>query len=61
MSAITWAIQRLREPSTYAGLAGLLGAFGLADATSWAHDISMAVMGLSGVAAMLLKEAGSGK
>lgn len=53
-----WAIARLREPSTYAGLGALLVAFHVADASSWANVIETAAIGITGVVAMALKEAG---
>lgn len=54
---VVWAVARLREPSTYAGLIGVLAYFNVPDASSWAHDLTMAGMGVAGVAAMILKEA----
>lgn len=51
---MTWLLNRLREPSTYAGLAGLALAFGLTD-TQWA-TISTAIAGVAGVIAMLLHD-----
>ena len=55
MNYVSWLLNRLKEPSTYAGFAGIALAFGLSDA-QWA-TISTAVAGLAGVAAMLLSEA----
>ena len=55
MKLVSWLISRLKEPSTYAGLAGLALAFGLSDA-QWTA-ISAAVAGLAGVAAVFLSEA----
>jgi len=49
-----WVLDRLREPSTYAGLAGLALAFGINDAT-WAA-ISTAVAGVAGLIAVLLHD-----
>ena len=45
----------MKEPSTYAGFAGIALALGLSD-TEWA-TVSTAVAGLAGVAAMFLSEA----
>jgi uncharacterized membrane protein YuzA (DUF378 family) len=55
MKIVSWLVNRLKEPSTYAGFAGIALAFGLSDA-EWA-TISTAVAGLAGVVAMLLSEA----
>jgi hypothetical protein len=49
-----WILARLKEPSTYAGFAGLALAVGLSS-EQWA-TISTAVAGLAGVIAMLLAE-----
>jgi hypothetical protein len=54
MNVLLWVLDRLREPSTYAGVAGLALALGLSDA-HWAA-ISTAVAGLAGVAAVFLSE-----
>lgn len=55
---LMYLVARGREPSTYAGLGMLLAAFHVADASSWAHVIATAAMGITGVAAMAMKEAG---
>jgi hypothetical protein len=55
MKFVSWLVNRLKEPSTYAGFAGLALAFGLSDA-EWTA-ISAAVAGLAGVAAVFLSEA----
>ena len=54
MTVLLWILGRLKEPSTYAGVAGLALAFGLSD-VQWAA-ISTAVAGLAGVAAVFLSE-----
>lgn len=54
MNFVHWLLTRLKEPSTYAGFAGLALAFGLSDA-EWAA-ISTAGAGLAGVAAVFLSE-----
>ena len=54
MNLVSWLVNRLKEPSTYAGFAGLALAFGLSDA-EWAA-VSTAVAGLAGVAAVFLSE-----
>ena len=55
MNFVHWLLARLKEPSTYAGFAGLALAFGLSD-VQWAA-VSTAVAGLAGVAAVFLSEA----
>ena len=55
MKIVGWLVNRLKEPSTYAGFAGIALAFGLSD-TEWA-TVSTAIAGLAGVAAMFLSEA----
>jgi hypothetical protein len=54
MNFVSWFVNRLKEPSTYAGFAGLALAFGLSDA-QWA-SISTVVASLAGVIAMFLSE-----
>jgi hypothetical protein len=54
MKVLHWLLARLKEPSTYAGVAGLALAFGVTDAQWMA--ISSAVAGLAGVAAVFLSE-----
>ncbi len=49
-----YILNRLREPSTYAGLAGLALALGISS-EAWA-TISTAVAGIAGVIAMLLHD-----
>ena len=51
---IDWILGRLREPSTYAGLAGLAAALGLSD-PQW-QAVSVAVMGVAGLLAVLIHE-----
>lgn len=47
-------INRLREPSTYAGLAGIAGAFGVAQPLY--NAVSAVIMALAGLAAVILIE-----
>jgi len=54
MKVLHWLLARLKEPSTYAGVAGLALAFGVTD-TQW-MAISSAVAGLASVAAVFLVE-----
>ena len=47
-------LDRLKEPSTYAGLSGLMIAIGLSQ-EQW-QIISTAIAGVAGLAAMILKD-----
>jgi hypothetical protein len=51
---IDFVLNRLREPSTYAGLAGLAAAVGIAEPLYQA--ISAVIMAAAGLAAILLSE-----
>jgi len=58
--SVSWFGARLREPSTYAGLAVLLTAiFHLKDASAWSSAIESIGVGIGGVIAILLPEAKS--
>jgi hypothetical protein len=54
MKFVSWIVNRLKEPSTYAGVASLALALGLTD-VQW-EAISAAVAGLAGLAAVFLME-----
>lgn len=54
----TW-IARFREPSTYAGLAALLGVFGVPIAPDLMQPVIQAGTGLAAVAAIVLREPGA--
>jgi hypothetical protein len=54
MQIVSFLVNRLKEPSTYAGFAGIALAFGLSS-EEWSA-ISTAVAGLAGLAAMFLIE-----
>jgi hypothetical protein len=54
MKLVSWLLARLKEPSTYAGFAGLALAFGLSNA-EWAV-VSTAIASVAGVAAMFLSD-----
>jgi hypothetical protein len=54
MSIVHFILKRLKEPSTYAGVASLALALGLTDVQLEA--ISAAVAGLAGLAAVFLME-----
>jgi hypothetical protein len=55
MKIVSWLVNRLKEPSTYAGFAGIALAFGLSG-EEWG-TVSTAIAGLAGLVAMLLSEA----
>ena len=48
--------ERFKEPSSYAGLMGLLTMFGINATDAVAHSVSMILAGISGVVAILLQE-----
>jgi hypothetical protein len=54
MNFVSWLLNRLKEPSTYAGFAGLALAFGLSD-VQWSA-VSALVAALAGAAAVFLAE-----
>jgi hypothetical protein len=54
MNFVSWLLDRLKEPSTYAGFAGLALAFGLSD-VQWAA-VSALVAAAAGAAAVFLAE-----
>ena len=54
MKFVSWIVNRLKEPSTYAGVASLALALGVTDA-QWSA-ISAAGAGLAGLVAMFLTE-----
>ena len=54
MKFVSWLVNRLKEPSTYAGVASLALALGLTG-VQW-EAISAAVAGLAGLAAVFLME-----
>lgn len=51
---INFVLKRLREPSTYAGFAGLAAAVGIAEPLYQA--VSAVVMAVAGLAAVLMSE-----
>lgn len=55
---LSWAVKRLREPSTYAGLGILLAGFHIPNSDSLAHAIAMTAMGAAGILAMFMAEKG---
>ena len=54
---VSWIGARLREPSTYAGLAAVLGVMGLSTDPGLVKNLSMIGMGLGGLVSFLLPEA----
>ena len=54
MKFVSWVLARLKEPSTYAGVASFALALGLTD-VQW-QAISAAIAGVAGLAAMFLVE-----
>jgi hypothetical protein len=54
---VSWIGARLREPSTYAGLAAVLGVMGLGADPGLVKNISMIGMGLGGLLSSVLPEA----
>jgi len=50
MNAVNWLLERLKEPSTYAGLSGIALAFGVSsDLYNASTAVAAAVAGLVGV------------
>lgn len=58
MALVKILLQRLREPSTMAGLAGLLAAVGISIPGEMVTQITVIVGGIAGIASMLMKEKG---
>jgi hypothetical protein len=53
---ISWLGARLREPSTYAGLAAVLAVFHLSSDPGLVHSLTLIGTGLGGVIAFVLPE-----
>lgn len=53
---ISWLGARLREPSTYAGLAAVLAVFHLSTDPGLVHSLAMIGTGIGGVIAFVLPE-----
>lgn len=58
MALVKMLLQRLREPSTMAGLAGLLAAVGISIPGEMVTQITVVVGGIAGIASMMMKEKG---
>ena len=56
MQIVTWIGARLREPSTYAGIAALLTMFGIAHAQDWQVSLMSIGVGVGGLIAILMPE-----
>lgn len=54
-------LSRLSEPSTYAGLTGLLGMVGVSVPEGMGQYISLTLAGIAGVVSIFMKEKGSEK
>jgi hypothetical protein len=57
MTALSWILDRAKEPSTYAGLSGLALALGLSDA-EWSA-IGAAATAVCGAVAIVIAEHGA--
>ena len=53
---ISWLGARLREPSTYAGLAAVLAVFHLSTDSGLVHSLTMIGMGIGGLVSFVLPE-----
>ena len=51
-----YLIARLREPSTYAGIAALLASLGVSVPSGWIQAVSALGVALAGAAALFLPE-----
>ncbi len=58
MAIVQMLLQRLREPSTMAGLAGLLAAVGISIPGEMLTQITVVVGGVAGIASMMMREKG---
>jgi hypothetical protein len=54
-----YIVSRLREPSTYAGLAAIVAAFGLAVPAEWVQALSALGVAVGGVLAVVMRERGA--
>ena len=58
MAILRMLLSRLREPSTMAGLAGLLAAVGISVPGEMVTQITVVIGGVAGIASMMMKEKG---
>lgn len=56
MNTLSYLPDRLREPSSWAGLAGILAAVGVSVSPDIWREATAAATGLAGLAAVLLRE-----
>lgn len=56
MSILLWILARLKEPSTYAGIAGITAALGWNVTDETLKTIVTAVMGVAGALAMVFSD-----
>jgi hypothetical protein len=56
MTTLSYLADRLREPSSWAGLAGILAAVGVSVSPDIWREATAAATGLAGLAAVLLRE-----
>lgn len=54
MSIVNFALERLKEPSTYAGLSGIALAFGIS--TDLYNAVAALVAGIAGLVSIVLAE-----
>jgi len=58
MAIIQMLLRRLKEPSTLAGLAGLLAAVGISIPGEMVTQITVIIGGVAGIASMIMREQG---
>lgn len=56
MEIINKLIERFKEPSSYAGLAGLLTMFGVSNSDAVAHAVALVLAGICGAVSIFLPE-----
>jgi|TARA_R110002110_G_scaffold125659_4_gene303934 hypothetical protein len=56
MAIVQMLLRRLKEPSTLAGLAGLLAAVGISVPGELVTQITIVIGGLAGIASMIMRE-----
>jgi hypothetical protein len=56
MNTLSYLADRLREPSSWAGLAGILAAVGVSVSPDIWREATAAATGLAGLAAVLMRE-----
>lgn len=56
MEILNKLMERFKEPSSYAGLAGLLGMFGVNTSDAVLHGIALILAGIAGIVSVFLPE-----